>query len=194
MRVNPDKSAIVIGLRGHAGRQWVRKHLRRVQGREVLDLGIPGKPLLIPKVQQMTYLGVVVSYGSFEKQTLAHRLKVAAMNRQRLQKILHSSRVLSVRHRLRLLPYMPFALLLRMVYMQWVSTTDVLYRLGVFEVRHVRAIAKSPVHITRESTSELYARLGVLGQRRIYVVFWSVGCRLRRIRRHIGGLARSLPF
>ncbi|CAE7211775.1 SPBC119.03 [Symbiodinium necroappetens] len=53
------------------------------KGREVLDLGLPGKPLLIPKVQQMT-------------------LKVAAMNRQRLQKILHSSRVLSVRHRLRL--------------------------------------------------------------------------------------------
>ena len=160
MRVNPEKSAIVVGLRGHAGRQWVRKHLRRVQGREVLDLGLPGKPLLIPKVQQMTYLGVVVSYGSFEKQTLAHRLKVAAMNRQRLQKILHSSRILSVRHRLRL--YLTCIRTSATYGLHAVGlTTDVLYRLGVFEVRHVRAIAKSPVHITRESTLELYNRLGV---------------------------------
>ena len=58
-------------------------------------------------------------------------------------------------------------------------TQDVMYRLGVFEARHVRALAKSPVHITRESTSALYARLKIstptqdlqqLVQRRIQVV------------------------
>ena len=72
MTVNPDKSAIIVGLRGHAGRQRIRKQQRRSQGRDVLDLGGTGKPLLIPVVTQMTYLGVVVSYGQFE--TIASRL------------------------------------------------------------------------------------------------------------------------
>ena len=178
MVVNPEKSAIIVGLRGHAGRQWIRKRQRRSQGRAVLDLGSPGAPLLIPKVSEMTYLGVVVSYGSFEKQTLAHRLKVAAMSRQRLQKILHSSHALSLRCRTSL--YLTCVRAPAMYGLYAVGLTqDVMYRLGVFEARHVRALAKSPVHITRESTSALYARLKIstptqdlqqLVQRRIQVV------------------------
>ena len=86
MVVTPDKSAIIVGWRGHAARQWIHTHLRRVQDREVLDLGLHGKPLLIPKVTQMTYLGVIMSYGPGEKQTRSPRLEVAALTRQQLQK------------------------------------------------------------------------------------------------------------
>ena len=31
----------------------------------------------------------------------------------------------------------------------------------MFEVKHIRAIARCPVHLTRESTAALYARLGM---------------------------------
>ena len=37
-----------------------------------------------------------------------------------------------------------------------------LRRLHTFEVKHIRAIARSPVHLTRESTVQLYQRLRLL--------------------------------
>ena len=82
------------------------------------------------------------------------------MNRQWLQKILHSSRVLSLMHRVRL--YLT-CVRASAVYGLCAAglTIDVLYRLGVFEVRHIRAIAESPVHLTRETTESLYARLKI---------------------------------
>ena len=82
------------------------------------------------------------------------------MNRQWLQKILHSSRVLSLMHRVRLYLTCVRASAVYGLYAAGL-TIDVLYRLGVFEVRHIRAIAESSVHLTRETTESLYARLKI---------------------------------
>ncbi len=101
MRVHPEKSQIIVKVRGSAAIRWVRNHQHRTATGWVLDLGSPHAPLRIPRVTQMVYLGVVVSYGSFERQSCAYRIKAATGNKHRLARILHCKR-LSLHQRVRL--------------------------------------------------------------------------------------------
>ena len=106
----------------------------------------------------MTYLGVQISYTNFEDATLDSRLAVAQLTRGRLIKVLHARRYLQLHKRLQL-----YTLCVRTAALYGLTSIGVtaagLRRLHTFEVKHVRAIARSPVHLTRESTVQLYQRL-----------------------------------
>ena len=159
MKVNATKSCIVLGLRGSAARRWIKRHACFVEGQPALNLGVPGSPLIIPRVNHMVYLGVVVSYGKFETQTFEHRRKAAIHNRQRLLRVLHAKR-LSIRCRVRL--YVACVRSTLMFGLHAIGiTADVLRRLESYDARALRAIANSPVHLTRESNSMLRSRLQV---------------------------------
>ena len=160
MRVNPEKSTIIFGLRGRSFHKWLRKRLFSKQKQRRVNMGTPSEPLVIPVQDRMAYLGVVVSYQQFEMQTLQRIMKVTNLQKHRLVKVLHSTRGLSLKHRIR-------------VYLACVRSTTMcgLHAIGVtprgaarlssVELRHLRAPARSPVHITRERNQLLLARLGV---------------------------------
>ena len=116
--------------------------------KQCLVIGLGKGELRIPVKTSMTYLGICVSYGNFEQETLSARLKVAQATRCRLSKVLSAHRYLTQQQRIHL-----YVLCVRSAALYG------LRKLQIFEVKHVRAIVRSPVHLTRETTVHLYKRL-----------------------------------
>ena len=161
MQVNPLKSGIILGVKGQQGRSYLFQHVHGPTGSRKLVLGPPRQQLVIPVHEYMTYLGIQISYTNFEDATLDSRLAVAQLTRGRLIKVLHARRYLQLRKRLQ-----SYTLCVRTAALYGLTSTGVtaagLRRLHTFEVKHIRAIARSPVHLTRESTVQLYQRLRLL--------------------------------
>ena len=123
----------------------------------ILQVGTPGHPIALPKVDSFVYLGVKVSYQQFEMQTCRHRLHAARAVRQRLVRALHSAG-LPLRTRLRLHVACTCSSLLFGQHAVGFPP-EVLRLLESSDARFVRAIARSLVHLTRESNED--ARLRV---------------------------------
>ena len=160
MVVNESKSAFIIRLGGTHGAKWLKEHLRIIDGKKVTQLAHGLQTITVPVVKQVKYLGVMVSFFDFEMASVPHRLQAAGVARQRLARVIHSSRYLGLAQRLH-------------IYEACVRTT-LLYGVSVMklpekavsalhrsDIKYIRAVAKSPVHITRESTSALLSRLRV---------------------------------
>ena len=161
MTVNASKSSLLIQLRGHAGRRWLKARTRAVDGRPHLVAKTPqGLIKTIPMVSQITYLGVILSFGNFERATIKHRIKCAENQRRRLQKVLQGKRILSRHHRLRIWQTCVVSTALHGISATGLDPHSLRLLRACF-ARHVRAIAASPVHLTRENTAQLFHRLGI---------------------------------
>ena len=92
---------------------------------------------------------------------MKHRLRIAAGSRQRLIKVLHSSRYLSVRQRVAL-----YVACVRSCSLYGAVAAGFTHKslelLRRMEQAHVRAVAKSPRHLRHERTEDLYRRVGLL--------------------------------
>ena len=160
MMVNPPKSSIIMAMHGKLCRQWQRSKVHKTAKGSFLYVGAAQLQLRIPIHDSMVYLGIVASYGQFETQTMQHRLQVARGSRMRLVRILHSNRHLSIKQRVEM-----YIACVRSSSIYGIAAVGVtpacLNRLRSFEQKHIRAIARSPVHLTKESTHSLYARLHI---------------------------------
>ena len=158
MRVNPLKSGVVLGVRGLQATELLKKHLQGTGDKLCLVIGIGKGELRIPVKTSMQYLGICVSYDNFEQETLTARLKVAQATRCRLSKVLSARRYLTQQQRIHL-----YVLCVRSATLYGLGavgmTSTCLRKLQIFEVKHIRAIVRSPVHLTRETTVHLYRRL-----------------------------------
>ena len=159
MVVNAGKSKVVVGLRGSTARRWLRRRSCVTAGSAALNFGTPHDPLVIPRVASFVHLGVVAPYGSYEALTLTHRLKAARSNRQRLMRVLRCGRF-TLRHRVCLYVACIRSTLHFGLHAVGVAPATC-RRLEAYDARALRAIARSPVHITRESNDSLRRRLGV---------------------------------
>ncbi|CAE7280327.1 jockey\pol [Symbiodinium sp. CCMP2592] len=150
MQANPDKSTFIIGARGQQARKWVKRWVRKdSEGRKQFHFG-GAKQDRVPVASQLTYLGVVLSYRNFELATANHRIGVAAGHRDRLRRILHARRVLSVGHRLRLWRIMVQTSQLYAVEAVGL-TTETAKLLHIQTMRHMRAIIGSARHVDGDS-------------------------------------------
>ena len=157
MVVNADKSSVVIGLRGSVAKGWQKAHTVFKKGVKGLNFGTPAEPLVVPIVPQLTYLGIQASYGQFEMQTFRFRQQAASANRARLAKLLHSGQ-LTLKRRLSLYLSCVRSSLIFGLHATGLNEA-VLRRLEATDSRHLRALARSPSHITHESTTALRKRL-----------------------------------
>ena len=73
MIVNPEKSTIVIAVRGRAGQQWIKAHTINSKQQKFLNLGSMKEPIRVLTQSSTKYLGVLMSYGAFALQTFLHR-------------------------------------------------------------------------------------------------------------------------
>ncbi|CAE7647723.1 unnamed protein product [Symbiodinium sp. CCMP2456] len=158
MQVNADKSKFVYKIDGGPLRRWFDKRYS-VKGHEhFLNMGKPFQPLLLRVDDRIDYLGVVMSYDNFEEQSLNKRLQAARANLARLSKHLFARRGLSLRHRVSL-----YRVCVRSAALYGLASVGLPDKghqtLQRFEIKHIRAIAKSPGHITHEANAELYQRL-----------------------------------
>ena len=157
MRVNASKSKLILSLRGGIAKRWLQRARQRTPQGHVIRLGTPAMPIDIPHVCSSVYLGIEVSLDNYALRTCKHRMRLAAGIRQRLLKVLHTSGI-CLRTRAVL-----YAACVRssMFYGQHAVgyTTGVLRLLDDKDARYLRALAKSPSHVTRESTDALRRRL-----------------------------------
>ena len=161
MLVNAHKSSLLIALRGHAGKQWLRARTVIHDSKPHLDLSkLAGRPLKLPIVQKITYLGIILSFGKFERDSVSHRVAQADSQRFRLQKILNGRHALSLRRRLSVWRTCVSTSLLHGLSVIGIQANELRLIRACF-ARHVRAIAACPVHLTHESTRDLFARLNV---------------------------------
>ena len=158
IRINYEKSVVQLHLRGTRASKWRSKLLRRVNGR--WQMRVPpqqagGEVCWFPVVKQHRYLGVMMSYLRSQDATLGFRIKSAQHTFIRLKTWWSSCLPLSSR----------FSLWMQIV---WPTLTyglaDVgltkkgLSRFRTLVFRQWRCIAKSPVHLTRESDENLLVR------------------------------------
>ena len=143
LQVQPQKTKVVLALRGRQARLWIRRDTLDTPDGRVLLIPTPnGKPHHLPIVSSIKYLGVVLSYGDFEGATLTHRLSCAEANRSRILRILHS-RSVSLRRRVQLWRACVFSSAVYGLHVVGLWPKH-LRRLTVALVRHLRAIAGSP--------------------------------------------------
>ena len=102
MQINPDKSTLIIKLGGTHGARWLKQHVHVHNGKRMFMLQHGTSYVSVPISKQSKYLGIMVSYQNFEQASLQHRLKAAGLARQRLAKVLHCSKYLSLRQRLQI--------------------------------------------------------------------------------------------
>ena len=160
MQVNPEKSSILLRFTGSQLKKWLKSRVKQVQGQQHLSLGTPFKPVNIPMTQCLDYLGVKLSLGNFEDLTLKKRKQAARGSVMRLSKFLFSRKGLSLKHRVRM-----YITCVRSSLLYGISGVGItkkgLLEMRRFEIKHLRAIAKSPRHLSHESNADLYERLGI---------------------------------
>ena len=150
MKANPEKSKFLISARGQQARKWIKRWIRKdPEGQRQFHFG-GGRTDRVPVATQFAYLGTILSYRNFELETARHRLGVATGHRDRLRKVLHARRVLSVGHRVRLWRIMVQTSQLYALEAVGI-TPEVAKLLHVQTMRHLRAIIGSARHIDGDS-------------------------------------------
>ena len=102
MGINFSKSGIACQLRGNKVAVAHKKFFSSVDGSYLFRLRREHKDILIPVLDHLEYLGVILSYGSFELQTTRHRIQKAYVNYKALHKVLRTSGSLAAGHGLRI--------------------------------------------------------------------------------------------
>ncbi|CAL1143079.1 unnamed protein product [Cladocopium goreaui] len=103
LRINPDKSVVILEMRGsrsHALRPTVTRRDR--DGEKMIFYKLDSTSVSIPIHRTAKYLGVMICYGNFEDLSLKHRLSLMHTGFRRMQKWLLGKHSLSVKQRYQL--------------------------------------------------------------------------------------------
>ena len=161
LRVNMGKTAFMCHLRGLRAPKWRRKLLRGsgCSCRFRLEANTKhGEVLFIPFVSQHKYLGIMLGYRHGQSATLRLRIQAAQGTFSRLRRWWGANFPLKQRIKLWFQTVWP-----TLIY----GLADVgcsprgLQQFMSLALRHLRQLARSPVHLTRESNEALCMRLGV---------------------------------
>ena len=101
MTINSEKSASVLGLSGTKKSRAMKGHTVEVKGVEHLRVEASGQTTLIPLVEVVPYLGVKLSYGKFEAQTVQRRIEKATQRFNVLSSVLRTQGKFGVSNRVR---------------------------------------------------------------------------------------------
>ncbi|CAE7460642.1 pol [Symbiodinium sp. CCMP2592] len=156
---NTEKSVILIKLAGAKHVSLWNKHTTHDP-----ELGLcaripcQGHHVLLPVKSKHKYLGVMLSYNHLERETAAYRTRCAQASFARIQVATKRTSRLSLRCRVRLWRAVVWT---TMCYGIDCTGLDIVGRRQLYAtaVRHLRAMANSPSHISRETTSDLLLRL-----------------------------------
>ncbi|OLQ04150.1 hypothetical protein AK812_SmicGene12812 [Symbiodinium microadriaticum] len=154
--INSKKSAMLLKLVGPEAEAWLAKH--RIPAPE----GIEAKHVLrydlyrrsaVPIKHTHVYLGVALTYDSYEEASMRHRLRLATIQKHRLARILQGRGGLTKQCRLRL---WRVVISTSMLYATHVSS---LRSVHVMMTKHLRAIMRSPRHLTQENDLAFLQRI-----------------------------------
>ena len=156
LELNVAKTTATLRMRGKLLNQIQRRHLHRTK--HGVFLKIPrhdGTFTHIQLVRSFRYLGVMLSYHNFERETMALRIKHSAQTAQQLQKWLYATKSLSLKGKVRLWYQCVFSCLKYGLLFTGFNDCS-LHMLYRFAMRQLRRIYKEPVFLTRETHQDFF--------------------------------------
>ena len=158
LTINVSKTAVLIRMARHEGKSLLKQHVCSTpKGRYLCFLG--GEILRIPLKHSHEYLGCVISLFDFEALTVRHRLSTARNQFSRLRSVLTSTRCLSLKRRAQIWRTCIWSTLMYGWTCCGCSGYLLSQVLGLVNTQ-LRAIARSPRHITHTTNDEVYRMLG----------------------------------
>ena len=157
LKVNLQKTALLVNPKGKTAKKLLRQHTRQKAGETFLILQVHGRECLLRIKESHTYLGTIISYRDRRDLNVGHRISAAQTRYQQLRKILNGRGPLSTKYRLRLWqacipPCLTYSL------EATGCTARGLQSIKTIATRHVRAILREPVHLQHVSTSAIWER------------------------------------
>ena len=159
LNVNVSKTALLIRMARGEGRTLLRQHMRTSSKGTYLSW-LQERPLHIPVKKSHVYLGWVISFFDFESQTVRHRMDTAKNQFSRLRSVLTSTRCLSLKRRVRIWRACIWTTLVYGWTCCGCSGHLLSQVLGLVNTQ-LRAVARSPRHITHTTNQEVYDMLGL---------------------------------
>ena len=161
MQVNFDKTVFLMRVQGTQARKALKRLIQHHGNKKWLCIDRPNKAQIrIPVVDTHTYLGTKISYYAFEDTTLTHRLNVGRAAFLRLRAWLLQRHTYPLKLRVQL--WLTCVRSSCLHGLQAVGLTPLgAQRLHRRFVSDLRQIARSPSHITKETTLDLFQRLGL---------------------------------
>ena len=102
MKVSNSKSEAVLAVKGNEADAARKRFVVKWNGEMCLRVGKSTNTANIPIKSELAYLGVQLSYGSYELQSAKHRCKLAKVAFSRLHRVLRTGAVLSKAAKLRI--------------------------------------------------------------------------------------------
>ena len=158
--VNLRKTAVLLRMSGSKVTGLFKRWTKTIKGTKYLVVPRLQGECLIPWVTKHSYLGTQISYGPIEMQTLKHRIHVGRLTYARLRAFFQRRHAFSLGSRVRL-----WTSCVRASYVYGLSAcgltpngVELLERTCITDLRR---IARSPSHITHETSEALRSRLNV---------------------------------
>ena len=196
LQLNLQKSAAMLKVAGPKERAFYKNYvMRRADGVFLKCSTRSGKTYLVPLVKKWDYLGATLSYVTHAADTVSRRVRAADHAFSKLKQVLGARRSLPIHQRLAVYDACVQSTLVYAVFATGIGAS-VARMIHYMMMRHLRYIAQSPRHITRESNEQLCQRLGrPLPLATLHHV-WEKKCRAWKQRREILGpqdLVLSVP-
>ena len=158
LELNVVKTTATLRMKGTMLTKIQRKHLHRTpQG---VFLKIPrqdGTFTHIKLVKSFRYLGIMLSYFNFERETMEMRIKHSAQTAQQLHRWIYSTKSIPIKSKVRIWYQCVFTCLQYGILFTGIneSTALMLHR---FCLRQLRRLYKEPVHLTHETHQDFLYR------------------------------------
>ena len=158
MQVNPDKSVVIFTMKGPLAARVRRQVERHTSDGTKFKIVTPGlKQLLIPVHRSTKYLGVVISYGPFEDDTLRHRIMLMQVGFHRLKRWLTGKHNLTVTQRYKLWQTCIFPILSYGIFATGLTPTGIRTLIPKLHSM-IRRMLHDHSYVTHRTNSEALAR------------------------------------
>ena len=158
LQINPEKSKLLVRLQGSNAKSVLKKNTVKINNQKCWRFSGSRKTYHIPIVEELTYLGIVISVRrSSATLTLQHRLAEADKRTSCLRRSIRSRRIIPVHTRLSIWKTCVLSSALHGLHALRLSFAD-LQKLSQWYHKQIRAVTHTPAHLTKISNQELRSK------------------------------------
>ena len=160
LSVSPSKSKLVVQVQGAAAERYLADRTVHSHGQPHWCFGEGENKVAVPIVQEMVYLGTIVTLGRRSDRTVAHRLEEARKREGQLRKSIRSRSVLRSGTRVAIWRACVVASAFYGLLAQELTAANIT-TLRQWYHKSLRAVTGMPAHITHVTNADLRAKYGL---------------------------------
>ena len=153
--INLDKSVVLFRAVGKGAHRFTKRWVVRTKAGPFLTM--PDSSIRLPMVSKTAYLGVIIGYRAWEMDTVARRAQAAHMCFSTLRKWL-TAQCVPQDIRFRLYHQCIVPTLMYGIHEMGITQKGFRKIVSIINV-HYRRMIRAPVHLTHESTQDMFCRL-----------------------------------